>query len=321
MDSGLYSYDVLLLGLRDASSKGRRQFLAAMGRLTGRDQGEFEEPMRRTSETLFTSLDRDQAQMAFNMLDEAGARIEIRPSESPPAGGEQQMVATYKCPGCTYINSAESEECLRCGLVFAKWERESVQRMQREQRLEEALQKAMQVREEWTTRAKAYLENHPLPEEKAAPFVSVLLQDETPFLALSSDEGPLLMTSRRLLHQRSGSIGTVPYELVADVDVGGGLVQRKGRTRIQFTLHAAIPMPDGDPDSTVNWWLDKESMFSKDVVMDWAFARNFICGSCGAHDLDFRNEGGTVHFRCMHCATDHEIDLVEALAIPNIQES
>jgi len=50
--------------------------------------------------------------------------------------------------------------------------------------------------------------------------------------------------------------------------------------------------------------------------MDWAFARNFMCGACGARDLDFRLEDSDSHCRCMHCATDHQIDLREALAIP-----
>jgi len=258
--------------------------------------------------------------MALNVLDDAGVLIEIRPNDSAPSGGEQQMVATHSCPTCGFINPAEGQECQRCGLVFAKWERESVQRMQREQRLEEALTKALQVREEWTDRAKNYLENHPLPETATAPFSSALLQEEIPFLGLFSDEGDLLMTSRRLLYEREGGIGSIPYELISDVDVGGGLVQRKGRTRVQLTLSATLAQPGGEADKTIAWWMDKESIFNKDVIMDWAFARNFICGSCGAHELDFRNEDAEVRFRCMHCATDHEIDLVEAIAIPIIHE-
>jgi hypothetical protein len=320
MIGGPQSFDIFLLGVKDASPPGRRKFFNAMARLTGREEEEFHESLSRSSRALFTTLSHDQAQMALNVLDEAGVLIEIRPNSSEPQGGEQQMVATHACPTCGFINPAEGEECQRCGLVFAKWERESVQRMQREQRLEEALSRALQVREEWTTRAKAYLENHPLPETASEPFAGALLSEEIPFLGLVSDEGDLLMTSRRLLYERDGGIGSIPYELIADVDVGGGLVQRKNRTRLDLTFPAALMQPGGESDNTVAFWLDKESTFYKDVVMDWAFARSFTCGSCGAHDLDFRNEGAQVRFRCMHCATDHEVDLVEAIAIPVIHE-
>jgi formylmethanofuran dehydrogenase subunit E len=54
--------------------------------------------------------------------------------------------------------------------------------------------------------------------------------------------------------------------------------------------------------------------------MDWAFARNFICGSCGERDLEYRTEVATVKMRCMHCATDHEVDMREAVAVPLITE-
>jgi hypothetical protein len=70
----------------------------------------------------------------------------------------------------------------------------------------------------------------------------------------------------------------------------------------------------------LTWQLDKDSSFYSDVVMDWAFARNFMCGTCGARDLDFRTDDDIPHARCMHCATDHEIDLREAIAIPRTVE-
>ncbi|MCU0856683.1 MAG: hypothetical protein MUF63_18000, partial [Rhodobacteraceae bacterium] len=68
------------------------------------------------------------------------------------------------------------------------------------------------------------------------------------------------------------------------------------------------------------WHLDKDSMFFKEVVMDWGYARNFICGSCGERDLQYRTENRKVFFRCMHCATDHDVDLVECIAVPRISE-
>ncbi len=70
----------------------------------------------------------------------------------------------------------------------------------------------------------------------------------------------------------------------------------------------------------MSWILDKESSFNKEVVMDWGYARNFICGSCGERDLDFRTDGTKVHCRCMHCATDHEVDLAECVAVPLLSE-
>jgi hypothetical protein len=191
--------------------------------------------------------------------------------------------------------------------------------MQRESRLEEALTKALVVREEWTQRAKTYLEKHALPAEASAPFAGALLRDEIPFQALGSDEGPLLLTSRRILFLRDGAVGTVPYELVSDADFGGGLVQRKGKVRMQLTFHSPLPGPAG-PQKKLEWQLDKDSAFSRELVMDWVFARNFMCGSCGARELEHRLQGSTPRFRCMRCATDHEVDLTEAVAIPLLVE-
>ena len=54
--------------------------------------------------------------------------------------------------------------------------------------------------------------------------------------------------------------------------------------------------------------------------MDWSFARSFICGGCGERDLQYRTDGNKVYARCMHCATDHEIDVREAVAVPLIKE-
>ena len=36
--------------------------------------------------------------------------------------------------------------------------------------------------------------------------------------------------------------------------------------------------------------------------------------------MDYRTDGNMVHMRCMHCATDHEIDLVEGVAVPMLSE-
>jgi hypothetical protein len=310
-----FSFDIYLLGLRDASQVGRKRFLQAMVRVTGRGEEEFQPYFGTPTEALFRALDRDKAQVVVQVLEEAGVRVEIRPSSSPPIGGDLQTIATQKCPRCAFVCPADGTDCPRCGLVFSKWERESVQKMQRDSRLEEALTKAIVVREEWTQRAKTYLERRPLPAGAAVPFEKVLFRDEIPFQVLTSDEGPLLMTSRRLLSHRNGNVLSIPYELIADVDFGGSLIPKKNRVRLLLTFHSPLPTPDG-PQRKLEWQLEKEAAFFKEVVMDWAFARNFLCGSCGARELEHRLERSTNRYRCMRCATDHEVDLNEAIGIP-----
>jgi hypothetical protein len=118
---------------------------------------------------------------------------------------------------------------------------------------------------------------------------------------------------------RETGVAAIPYEMVADIDIGGGLVQKKNRQRLTLTFHGPLPMPGGEGKSA-SCNLDKDSAFFKDVLMDWVFARNFMCGACGERDLDYRYEQGGSRARCMHCATDHEIDLREAVAIPVIKE-
>ena len=314
----LISFDIYLLGLRDPSTAGRTRFANALERLTGRSSEESLELLQRRSAPLFRSLSTDQARTTVNALDDAGVCVEVRPNtEKPPAEGT--TLATQECPRCGFVQPTSDPECARCGLVFAKWEREQVQRMQREARLEEALTKAIQVRREWDERAKSFLESHPLTQDATIPFSQELNREEIPFLILRSDEGPLLLTSRRFLTKREEGMFSFPFELVADVDIGGKLVQKKDRVRLQLTFQ--VPLEIGDKTSkSLSWQLDKDSSFSANVIMDWAFARRFICGSCGAKDLDFRSEGKQINARCMHCATDHEIDLVEALAIPIMQE-
>jgi len=316
----LVSFDIYLLGLRDASSPGRTRFLNAMERISGRQARDFEGVFSDMSEPLFRSLSREKAAIVVKVLEEAGVRIEIRPSSAPPAADGDQMATTNKCPSCSFVQPVGSVECQKCGLVFAKWEREQVQHMQSERALEEALQRALQVRQEWMQRANQFLETHPIQPEATAPFEQTIVVDEIPFLPLTSDEGPVLLTSRRLVCSRDEGIISIPYELIRDVDVGGGLVPRKNRVRLQLTFHGPLLFAEG-PSKTIVWHFDKDSGFYKDTVMDWAFARNFICGVCGSPNLDFRLEGTKPHTRCMHCATDHEVDGVEAVAIPIIHEA
>lgn len=221
----------------------------------------------------------------------------------------------FTCPACGHEQPAGLEDCQRCGLVFAKFEREKLEQERRDQRLDEALAKQAESRSEWTQRAKHFLESHPLDESKLSAFSRSVDNEEIPFLVLIADEGPLLMTSRRLLLQRDSKTLSIPYELINDVDLGGGFVQRKNRERFQLSFHSELPLATG-PAKNLVWFLEKESAFFKDVVMDWVFARSFACGSCGAPDLDYRVEKGRLHTRCMHCATDHEIRLDQAVALP-----
>jgi hypothetical protein len=241
--------------------------------------------------------------------------------EDEPQAAQIDAVASDRCPSCDHLRTPETAECESCGLVFAKWEREQIVKMQQERSLEEALTKALQVREEWVQRAKKYLETHPFPEDGAEDFNRVLYREEIPFLRLYSDEGPILMTSRRLIALVGEIYHSIPYELVGDVDFGGGLVTKKKRVRMLLTFHSPLPLTSGEVVKSMAFQLDKDSSFYKDVIMDWAFARNFICGSCGERDLQYRTEVAAVRMRCMHCATDHEIDMREAVAVPLITET
>lgn len=324
-----YSFEIFVLGLTDASKAGRARFAKTMEQLTARPAKDFEASFPSSNEALFRGLDQENAKKVADTLGDAGIFIEIRPrletseitgftSEPPEISDESEY--TRSCPACNFVQSADALECQRCGVVFAKVEREQIHKMQKERFLEEALTKALQVREEWRHRARQYLESHPLPEGAADQFEPFLVQDEEPFLVLHSEEGPILMTSRRILALADDTTHSIPYEMISDVDVGGGLVQKKKTVRLQITFHSPLPQSSGDPAKAMSWNLDKDSSFYKDVIMDWAFARNFICGACGERDLDFRTESYEVHARCMHCATDHEIDLQEAVAVPQVQE-
>jgi hypothetical protein len=211
-------------------------------------------------------------------------------------------------------------ECGKCGLVFSKFEREQIQQMQQDSGLEEALTAAIKAREEWDHRANQYLETHPFPDDKLQGFTGSLMQGEIPFLRLESDEGSILMTSRRLVAKHKDETHSIPYEMIEDVTFGGGLVTSKKKTRLLLAFHSPLPTATGTAKS-LSWMLDKESTFYKDVFMDWGFSRNFMCAACGARDLDFRTEEDVARSRCMHCATDHTVDMREALVIPMTVES
>ncbi len=310
-----YSFDIHLLGLKDPSSAGRARFCDGMARITGRPQHEFAPLLEEREPRIFESLAKEQATEVIDKLATVGVRVEIRPSSAIPVSAEDQIAHTVNCPSCEFIQPAGELECPRCGLVFAKWERENIVRMQREQNLQDAVTRSLQIREEWRIKAQQYLETKPLPPESVTPFEGSLVPEEVPFLALAAEQGSVLLTSRRMLLLLDGKIVSMPYELLSDVDFGGGLIQNKDKVRMQLSFH--VPLMIGESEtSSMAWQLDKESSFFKDIVMDWAFARHFICGACGAADFQYRSEELRPFARCMHCAVDHEIDTVEAVTVP-----
>lgn len=319
-----YSYDIYVIGLDDPTSAGRYRFATLMGRLTGRSEEEFADPFPSPSTPVFESLNTEKAQDIVDKLDGKGILIEIRTSNQPPSMYEdfEEGAATKTCPSCDHEQSAMAEECERCGVVFQKFDRENILSMQREKALEEAMVRAMQVREEWLHRATQFLEQRPLKKEDSAEFATVLMQEEVPFLRLNSAEGPVLLTSRRMIVATDGAYESIPFELISDVDYGrGGLVTiKKAKQRLQVSFHCPFPLSTGTTVKNLAWNLDKESSFFKDVVIDWGFARTFICGACGEREQQFRTEGDKIHMRCMHCATDHEIELQECVAVPLITE-
>jgi hypothetical protein len=313
------SYDIHILGLKDASKAGRHRFVGTMERLTGRPRDEFEEQFPSPQLPLFQSLSLEKTQKILDSLESSGILVEIRPSDAPPVDAEEEIEAGKRaCPACNTQQPASNIECQQCGIVFSKYEREQLLKMQKDHTLEQAMIKAMQIREEWVERAKKFLETKPLPKDAAKIFSSILVQDEVPFLRLESAEGPILLTSRRMIAKTSeGKFVSMPYEMISEVDFGGGAIQtKKSKFKIQVKFQAPLPIPPDEALPKMSWTLDKESSFNKEVVMDWGYARNFICGSCGERDLDFRTEGSKVHCRCMHCATDHEVDLAECVAVP-----
>ena len=318
------SYDIYVLGLQDPSKAGRHKFAGTMERLTGRIRDEFEASFPAPDLPMFRSLDSEKAQKTVDSLTSSGILVEIRPTDSPPtdSDAEGDESGTQNCPACNSVQPAISDECAKCGVVFKKYERELLLKMQKDHTLEQAMTKAMQVREEWLHRATQFLESKPLAKDAAKEFAAILMQEEVPFLRLNSAEGPLLMTSRRLISESSSNIFiSIPYEMVSEVDFGGGrITTKKSKSRLQLTFHAPLPIAPEEELPKIAWHLDKNSTFDKDVVFDWGYARNFICGSCGERELDYRTENNKVKCRCMHCATDHEIDLAECVAVPLISE-
>jgi hypothetical protein len=234
------SYNIHILGLKDASKAGRQRFVGTMERLTGRPRDEFEDQFPSSHVPMFQSLDLGRAKKTLDSLESGGILVEIRPTDSPPVGAEEEIEDGKRaCPACNEHQSASNIECQRCGIVFTKYEREQLLKMQKDHTLEQAMIKAMQVREEWMQRATKFLENKPLPKDAAKIFSAILLQDEVPFLRLESAEGPILLTSRRMVTRNSeGKYISMPYEMISDVEFGGGAIQtKKSKFKVRSPFH------------------------------------------------------------------------------------
>ena len=83
-------------------------------------------------------------------------------------------------------------------------------------------------------------------------------------------------------------------------------------------------LKSGELAKNIAWHLDKDSSFSKEVVFEWGYARNFICGACGERDLQYRTDEvrgkHKMHCRCMPWVLGNKTDIAECLAIPLISE-
>ncbi len=321
----VFSYDIYVIGLQDPSSSGRYRFASTMERLTGKPSDQFEENFPPPNIPLFQAMAPDRAVETAKELGDMGVLIEVRPTDAPPREQLRFEAETRECPACNQVQPSTNDECMKCGIVFKKYEREQLVKMQKDHTLEQAMIKAMQVREEWLHRAKQYLEQHKTAADFSAAFAAELVQDEVPFIRLDSAEGPILLTSRRLITKMENSFESVPYEMIREVDYGGGAIKTsKSKFRLQVIFHTPMPLRSGELAKNLVWHLDKDSSFSKEIVFEWGYARNFICGACGERDLQYRTDevpgGHKMHCRCMHCATDHEIDLVECLAVPLVSE-
>ncbi len=79
MDEDL-SYNIHVLGLKDASKAGANDSWARMERLTGRPRDEFEEKFPSPQIPVFQSLALDRTKKILDSLDSSGILVEIRPS-------------------------------------------------------------------------------------------------------------------------------------------------------------------------------------------------------------------------------------------------
>lgn len=269
-------------------------------------------------QTLFRSIDGATAAEILKGLDPLGVRTEIRPAEDPVAPvklsppGELQGL---QCPSCGIENPESSLECNACGVVFAKFEQRAVRQMMADAQLEQEINKAQKIQQEWDDRASSYRANQPLPADATAPFAGSLLKQEVPFLNLRTGSGPMLFTSKRILASSNDGVVSIPFEMIAGVDLGGGFTILGGTIRMVLTFKAPLILGKSRT-TTLSRQIRKDESYDRETILHWVYSKNFICNGCGARDLSYRFENLSTKARCMRCASDHLIDLTQAIAKP-----
>ncbi len=307
-------FDIVTLAFPPDTSAARARFDFVLDRYSNFIPPESQPRWGATGRTIFESVDGGTAGEILDALDAVGVRTEIRPvspTKTPPSPGAATPVGV-PCPSCGFSNDETSIDCAACGVVFAKFEQLQVRRMMEAARLEEEVNRIQRIRQEWTEKALSYREKRPLAPAAIAPFKSVLVTEEVPFLRLDSDRGPLLLTSLRLLTEIRGEMVSIPYETIAEAELGGGFQVLGGNVRMALTLKSPL-MVGRTRVPSLTRQVQKNAAWDPETVMDWIYSRNFICGGCGARDLDFRLENRKTRVRCMRCARDHEVDPVHAV--------
>lgn len=307
-------FDIFPLAFTIDSDEAKARFRALADRFSDGHQqmwGALGQP-------LFRSIDGQTATEILAKLDEIGIRTEIRPAAPPSAAAPMIPTVenkTLPCPSCGFANPESQPDCGACGLVFAKFDRREVSRMMAETRLEEEINRARRIEQEWTDKASDYRAQHQLPAGVTAPFADDLLVEEVPFLRLETDLGPLLLTSKRMLARTKKELLSIPFEMISSVEFGGGFSILGGNIRMVLTFKAPLVIKRLRA-STLTLQVQKNTSYDRETILHWAFSKNFICGRCGARELSFRLDKAESRARCMRCAADHSINLTHAVALP-----
>ena len=262
-------FDIFLLGISDQSPRSWRRLELAV-ELFRKGPGEPVRSCLGTGRPLFRGLEKGEAVRLVEALQEASARVEVRPlrpgQEPPP---EPEPAAEPTSP---------------------------------EQR-------------GWDERAMGFRAENPLPSAAVAPFADLLHPDEIAFCGLLTREGPILLTSRRLLWRERGAGVSTPYELVAKAAGGREHGLLSSRNRLRLTFLGPVPSAAG-PVRSSEWELVTTSMKLLPELGRWVEQRCFTCRGCGSGELQYRLEGSDLHGRCMHCAADHRVDCARATMTP-----
>jgi len=301
--------------MADATPEGRAQLLGVLQQVSQRPASQFADCFDHPELPLLSCVPTQQAQAVFTALQGIGAHVELRRAEDATSPTPSSEHTGFVCPTCGFAQPLDSEECVKCGLLFTRWQREKLEQDQIERQLERSLDMALHQRKKHIDLARDLQSRFKVSEQALTLFGSYLASDEVVFASLWSREGMLLLTSRRLLFELEHGIASIPWEVVEDLDHSDMLVKKKGMLRIIFKFVCDLPLP-GKPAKSIARTFEKEASWVKDTILDWVYARSFICASCHLEEATFRRKGEKVFMRCMHCATDHEVDMHEAIALP-----